>query len=189
MVKKVGRANYQIEMPRRRKKQQIFHVNLLKKWESPEEWSLVTCEVGEEEEFPDWRGEKDSLPTFGEQLTTTQRKELDEVLREFADVMCAKPGQTKVVEHTIDTESKPIRQAAYRIPHAYREGVLKELEEMKESGIIEPSCSEWASPIVVTRKKDGSIRLCVDYRKLNAATPMDAYPMPRVDELRTGQGW
>ena len=183
VVKKVGRANYQIEMPRRRKKQQIFHVNLLKKWESPEEWSLVTCEVGEEEEFPDWRGEKDSLPTFGEQLTTTQRKELDEVLREFADVMCAKPGQTKVVEHTIDTESKPIRQAAYRIPHAYREGVLKELEEMKESGIIEPSCSEWASPIGVARKKDGSIRLCVDYRKLNAATPMDAYPMPRVDEL------
>ena len=54
---------------------------------------------------------------------------------------------------------------------------------MEESGIIEPSCSEWASPIVVAKKKDNSIRLCVDYRKLNAATPMDAYTMPRVDEL------
>ena len=56
------------------------------------------------------------------------------------------------------------------------------MQEMEESGIIEPSCSEWASPIVVV-KKDRSIRLCVHYRKLNAATPMDAYPMPRVDEL------
>ncbi len=54
---------------------------------------------------------------------------------------------------------------------------------MEESGIIEPSCSEWALPIVVVKKRDGSIRLCINYRKLNAATPMDAYPMPRTDEL------
>ena len=87
------------------------------------------------------------------------------------------------MEHRINTDSKPVRQPQYRIPQAYREAVLKELQEMEENGVIEPSCSEWASPIVVAKKKDGSIRLCIDYRKLNAATPMDAYPMPRVDEL------
>ncbi len=55
------------------------------------------------------------------------------------------------------------------------------MKDMEESGVIEPSHSEWASSIVVA-KKDGSLRLCVDFRKLNAANPLYAYPMPRTDE-------
>ena len=54
---------------------------------------------------------------------------------------------------------------------------------MEESGIIEPSASEWSSPIVMVKKKDGSLRMCIDYRRLNAMTEVEAYPMPRVDEL------
>ena len=60
---------------------------------------------------------------------------------------------------------------------------MKELEEMKASGVIEPSTSDWAAPIVVIRKKDGGIRLCVDFRRLNSVSRMDAYPMPWIDEL------
>ena len=65
-----------------------------------------------------------------------------------------------------------------------------ELEQMESMGIIRPSTSEWASPIVIVPKKDGTIRLCVDYQKLNRVSRFDAYPMPRVDEMidHIGQG-
>ena len=54
---------------------------------------------------------------------------------------------------------------------------------MLELGVIEPSRSEWCSPIVMVGKKDGSTRFCVDFRKVNAISKFNAYPMPRVDEL------
>ncbi len=54
---------------------------------------------------------------------------------------------------------------------------------MKELGVIEPSMSEWSSPMVIVPKKDGSLRVCIDFRKLNAQSKFDAYPMPRVDGL------
>ena len=58
----------------------------------------------------------------------------------------------------------------------------KLLDDMLKKDVIRPCISPWASPIVLVRKKDGSMRLCVDYRKLNAVTRKDAYPLPRVDD-------
>ena len=59
----------------------------------------------------------------------------------------------------------------------------EELKKMMEDGVIEESRSGWGTPVVLIKKKDGSLRFCVDYRKLNALTSPDAYPMPRVDEI------
>ena len=94
------------------------------------------------------------------------------------------PGRTDRALHKIRTmDATPIRQKPYRIPQAYKKKVMEELEEMEKNGIIEQSDSEWASPMVIVTKKDGGVRLCVDYRRLNAVTKFDAYPMQRIDEL------
>lgn len=133
-----------------------------------------------------WCGRKERMRVWNrqEQLLDVQRMELKALLGEFSEVIQDRPGQTTLAEHNIECgTARPVRLPPYRLPHAYRETVRQEIREMLEQGIIEPSSSEWSSPIVLVKKKDGSIRLCVDYRRLNSVSEMDAYPMPRVDDL------
>jgi hypothetical protein len=92
-------------------------------------------------------------------------------------------GRTSVVVHDVDTgDAAPIRQPPRRPPIALQPQMDAEINKMLEAGVIEPGQSPWSSPVVLARKKDGSIRFCVDYRKLNAVTRFDAYPLPRMDE-------
>lgn len=84
----------------------------------------------------------------------------------------------------VNTEdASPRRQPVRRMPFAVRQEVSKQLKEMQQSGMIQPSRSPWASPVVMVRKKDGSHWFCVDYRLLNAVTKPDLYPLPRIDDL------
>ena len=93
-------------------------------------------------------------------------------------------GETKVVEFQIDTgNSPPIRQRARRMPFAARAEVARQLRALQLTGVVRASSSPWASPVVLVRKKDGSHRFCVDYRRLNAVTKLDSYPLPRIDDL------
>eukprot|EP00731_Ephydatia_muelleri_P021177 Em0013g904a len=121
---------------------------------------------------------------MGEQLTPEQKTELCTLLKEVPGVMSNIPGVTRMAEHRIETgNARPVKLPPYRIPQAYRETIQLEVKEMLEAGIIEPSTSDWCAPIVPVKKKDGTLRLCVDYRRLNAVSESDAYPMPRVDDL------
>lgn len=97
------------------------------------------------------------------------------------------------IEHVIIVkDSSPIKQAPRRIPLQMWEEVNRIIEDMKEQGVIEESSSPWVSPVVLVRKKDGTIRFCVDYRKLNAVTKKDSYPLPRIDDILdqlSGNSW
>ena len=141
----------------------------------------------ESEEVPVWREEESSErsePGFGDKLSEEQQCEVRSLLGEFEEVIKDTPGRTSLAQHEMRTgEARPIRLPPYRIPHAYRDTVKTEIEEMLEQGLIEPSSSEWSAPVVLVKKKDGSMRLCVDYRRLNGVSEADAYPMPRIDEL------
>ena len=85
---------------------------------------------------------------------------------------------------TIDTgEAKPIKQRPWRTPLAYREKAVTMIGDMLARGVVVPSRSSWASPVVLVTKKDSSLRFCVDYRRLNAITRKDVYPLPQVDDI------
>ena len=130
------------------------------------------------------------VESAAEKLTQIEQEQLYAVLLDYADVFAdvfadnaSDLGKTDKLQHTINTKGAlPIRQPARRIPATQREEVQKLLREMEEKRIIQPSKSPWASPVVLVKKKDGSTRFCVDYRKLNAVTHKDAYPLPRIDD-------
>ena len=122
----------------------------------------------------------------GDHLGSQEKEKLFQLLQEYEDIFASTPedfGRTGMIKHKINTgEAQPIRQQVRRIPLFRREEARKLLHSMLEKDVIQPSKSPWASPIVLVRKKDGSTRFCVDYRKVNAVTRKDAYPIPRVDD-------
>ncbi|XP_063215566.1 retrovirus-related Pol polyprotein from transposon 412 isoform X1 [Bacillus rossius redtenbacheri] len=119
-------------------------------------------------------------------LTSEEMEEVTSFLLRNQDVFSLGDtdlGRTSIVYHRINTgDTEPIRQAPRRLPLAKQEEAEKMIASMMEGGVIEPSASPWASPVVLVAKKDGQLRFCVDYRKLNDVTKKDSYPLPRIDD-------
>ena len=112
---------------------------MLRAWNFPTPVSLWTdVDEKQTDEVPVWREEQgDDEPTVSKRLSTEQRQELATLLAEYKDVLSNTPGRTSLVEHRIVLkEKKAIRQPPYRLAHAHRSLVQKELKEMLEAGII-----------------------------------------------------
>ena len=122
----------------------------------------------------------------GRQLSNTEKEQFCSLLLRYADIFAMTKsdlGRTSMLKHKIFTgNASPVRQRVRRIPPSRRKEVQELLTGMLKQNVIKPSDSPWASPVVLVKKKDGSLRFCVDYRKLNEVTRKDAYPLPRVDD-------
>lgn len=92
-------------------------------------------------------------------------------------------GCTDKVKHKIKlTDDKPFKEPIRKIPPGIYNEIREHLQEMLDMGAIDESKSPWSSNVVIVRKKDGNIRFCIDYRKLNQRTVRDAYPIPKIDD-------
>ena len=119
-------------------------------------------------------------------IKPSTREGLRRILLELQEVFACtggKWGRNGRCRHRINVQGhRPVKLPPRRYPLAQREIVEEELKKMIENDIIEPSSSPWASNVVLVKKKDGSVRFCVDYRKLNAVTKKDAYPLPHIGD-------
>ena len=120
-------------------------------------------------------------------LTTQQKNRLASLLTEYQDRFAKHSddvGRTTLLKHHIDTgDSPPVRQRCRRFAKCHIEAIQEHVRKLSEAGIIRPSDSEWASNCVVVKKKDGTWRLCIDYRELNEKTKNpDSYLLPRIDD-------
>ena len=119
-------------------------------------------------------------------IVPSDRRKLKDLFHRFSQVISVGDGdlgQTKLLKHTIKTgDAKPIHQPTRRLPYHQRGVVQRMVKDMLQQGIIEHSSGSWSSPMVLAKKQDGSLRFCVDFRRVNDVTKKDVHPIPRMDE-------
>lgn len=130
------------------------------------------------------------LALEGDGLSPDEHQRLQQLLRKWSAVFAMHDddfGRTNIVQHQIPTGTAPPCRERYRpVPPSLYPELRTLLQGMLDNGVVRESSSPWAAPVVLVKKKDGSWRFCVDYRKLNAVTHKDAYPLPRIEESLTG---
>ncbi|CAB0020710.1 unnamed protein product, partial [Nesidiocoris tenuis] len=117
------------------------------------------------------------------ELTLPEKNVIDVIVSDGLKLLENSPGLTTKIVHKIEIEgTQPIKQRAYNYSAKVSEAMHLELDKMLHSGVVEPSHSSWASPVVMVRKGD-SYRFCIDFRKLNQFTKKDSYPTPNINTL------
>ncbi|KAK7101556.1 hypothetical protein V1264_019921 [Littorina saxatilis] len=190
----VGINDYKVNVG---KKSKIYHANLLKLYvERPPEAVQVAASVEEPAELDEFDGEellelgdlhkKEGVDDvkLGPDLTEDQQKELHDFMGDFTHRFSDVPGSTSLVEHEVHlTSDVPVRSKPYPIPFQARESLKKDIDSMLKMGVIRESSSPYSSPVVVVKKKDGTNRVCIDFRKVNKITVFDPEPMPTAADL------
>ena len=129
---------------------------------------------------------KDLFSRSSADRNCTEKFILASLMNDYQDIFSKSEwdlGLTHLAEHSINTgDALPIKQPPRRVPMAYASEEKKAIEDLLAKGVIRKSTSPWASPIVLVRKKNGSVRPCVDYRKVNALVKPDGFPLPRVQD-------
>jgi len=206
VIERVGLTDYRVQVGDSTK---VYHINMLKKYfapsgvckdshnrvqevnDRPEVIAATVLEEGpaDELEMSLPGGDRGSSETVNEvhvsdELDAEQQRQLWQLLHQFEDIFSDRPGLTHVIEHQITlTDNNPVRCKPYPVPHAIKDSVVEEVREMQRLGVIEKSNSPYASPLLMVKKKDGSNRPVVDFRRLNKITIFDAEPMPNVDDI------
>ncbi|GJR95557.1 putative reverse transcriptase domain-containing protein [Tanacetum coccineum] len=126
--------------------------------------------------------------TKDEDKSKEKRLEDVPVVQEFPEVFPEDlPGipPTRQVEFRIDLVpgATPVARALYRLALSKMKELAEQLQELTDKGFIRPSSSPWGAPVLFVKKKDGSFRMCIDYRELNKLTVKNRYPLPRIDDL------
>ena len=123
-------------------------------------------------------------------LPSHVRTRVRDMLTPYSRMWSGDLGEVRATRHRIELNpgSKPFRCQPYRAGPRSRQAEQDAVDGMISSGVISRSQSEWASPVVLIPKPDGSLRFCVDYRRLNAMTVRDTYPIPRMDECLDSLG-
>ena len=134
-----------------------------------------------------WRQLLPQMDIHLNELPDRFRRKLVPLLKEYSDIFSLSKndiGLTNLVEHEIDTgNAKPIACSYRRIPFGLEDKVDDLIQELVDKRIIQPSESPWNAPLVVIPKKNGDIRLTVDYRKLNSVTKRPIFPIPDANQL------
>ena len=198
VVEVVNRMDYKIDV---NGVVSTYHANMLKQYvERRNELShcllsAEAIETADDDDIEDFPLDDCTFPTaqkpesfrdvsISNTLTSEQRKEVETLMKQYPDVLSSLPGRTDQIQHDIKLlTSEPIRTKGYSIPYKTRSVMETEIQDMLDLGVIEPSISPYSSPIVLVPKKDGSVRFCIDFRKLNKVTEFDAEPMPNMKEI------
>ncbi|XP_076462064.1 uncharacterized protein LOC143294574 [Babylonia areolata] len=177
----------------------LYHANLLNRYTRREECSAAVAPVVIEETEDDHTGSFSSqgiplLPLQAEEtwkdvsvhtnLTSSQKQEIMGICQSASGVLTDLPLRCTVGECELVLEDiTPVRVRQYPLPHSQYDVIREEVQSMLKMGVIEPATSPYSAPIVLVKKKDGKVRFCVDFRRLNRVLRFDAEPLPDFNQI------